>query len=439
MKDNNPVVKLHDDGGEKPPVTAEGGILHHLRVSIIATLVLALICCGIYPLIVWGLSQAIFHDKANGSLISDKDGKVIGSRLIGQSFSDAKYFHPRPSAAGNGYDPTASGGSNLGPTSKKLMFGTTKDSVFTIIVVDKSPAASSAGRVEGTFVSSANGKITVSDTPATGAAAKQTTYALDPAAVVTAQGRTLAKTSPAAGANVELKFNAATPPAVTAVTVIDKVTEGIISAVDTTAVKISLAAEKDTPATDYTVQPTAAILLSGKADAKLADVQVGAKVRILTATVEDYDGIADRVIHYCEDNSIDYTSSIPKSSFEDADGIDDVKLINAFNGAATAPTITPTKRVPADAVTASASGLDPHISVENAVIQIAHVADARKMTPEALKKLIEENTDGRDLGFLGEPGVNVLTLNLALDKVAPVAPPTTAPTTAPATAPAAKP
>ena len=438
MKDNNPAVKLHDESHDKPPAVAEGGIIHHLRVSIVATIVLALICCGAYPLIVWGLSQAIFHDKANGSLITDSGGQVIGSKLIGQTFSDPKYFHPRPSAAGNnGYDPISSSGSNLGPTSKKLMFGTTKDSVFTIIVVDKSTAAtSSTGRSEGLFVSSANGKITISDAPAAGAAAKQTTYPLDAAAVVTAQGRTLSKTSPVVGANVELKFNAATPPVVTAVTVIDKVTEGTISVVDTSAVKISLAAEKDTPATDYAVQPTAAILISGKPDAKLADVQVGAKVRILTATVEDYDGIADRVAHFCEDNNIDYTSSIAVASFKDADGLDDVKLINAFNGSATPPKITPKKPIPADAVTASASGLDPHISPENAEIQIAHVADARKMSPDALKKLIEENTDGRDLGIFGEAGVKVLTLNLALDKAAPV---TASPTTAPATAPATKP
>src|SRR5882672_7293227 len=91
-----------------------------IRGAIFATLVLAVVCCGLYPLIVFGISQALFRDKANGSLIVDRDGAVRGSKLLGQGFADAKYFHPRPSAAGNGYDATSSGGSNLGPTSRKL-------------------------------------------------------------------------------------------------------------------------------------------------------------------------------------------------------------------------------------------------------------------------------------------------------------------------------
>src|SRR6266567_293597 len=92
----------------------------HIRGAMVSTLVLAVVCCGVYPLIVFGISQAFFRDKANGSLIVDPNRTVRGSKLLGQAFADPKYFHPRPSAAGNGYDASSSGGSNLGPTSQKL-------------------------------------------------------------------------------------------------------------------------------------------------------------------------------------------------------------------------------------------------------------------------------------------------------------------------------
>jgi K+-transporting ATPase ATPase C chain len=84
-------------------------------VTIIMTILLGII----YPLAMTGISQLLFPDKANGSLVMVKDS-VIGSSLLGQSFGSAKYFHSRPSAAGDGYDPMKSGGSNLGPTSKAL-------------------------------------------------------------------------------------------------------------------------------------------------------------------------------------------------------------------------------------------------------------------------------------------------------------------------------
>src|SRR4029453_3451799 len=92
----------------------------HIRGAVVSTLVLAVVCCGLYPLIVFGISQLLFRDQANGSLITGVDGRVRGSKLFGQSFSHPKYFRPRPSAAGNGYNATSSGGSNLGPTSQKL-------------------------------------------------------------------------------------------------------------------------------------------------------------------------------------------------------------------------------------------------------------------------------------------------------------------------------
>jgi K+-transporting ATPase ATPase C chain len=204
-------------------------LLYHLRVSLVATLVLAILLCGIYPLIVWGLAQAIFPTKANGSLIV-KDGRVRGSALLGQNFTDPKYFHPRPSAAGSGYDATSSGGTNLGPLSDKLINGIHK-----------------------------------------------------------------------------------------------KTPDG-----------------KDDPA--------------------------------------NFDGIKDLVDVYRKENGLD--NSTP---------------------------------VPADAVTRSASGLDPHISRANAILQLPRVAKARGLSREVVQKLVDDNTDGRNLGILGERGVNVVLLNLALD------------------------
>jgi K+-transporting ATPase ATPase C chain len=92
----------------------------NLITALLYTVVTTVLFGLVYPLIVTGLAQALFHDKANGQLLY-KNGELVGSRIIGQPFSASQYFHSRPSAAGNGYDAANSGGSNYAPTNKKLI------------------------------------------------------------------------------------------------------------------------------------------------------------------------------------------------------------------------------------------------------------------------------------------------------------------------------
>lgn len=193
-----------------------------LRKAVASTAVFAVVCCGIYPLVVTGVAQALFANKANGSLIKDNNGTIRGSALLAQGFTGGQYFHPRPSAAGaHGYDAVGSSGSNLGPTSQKL-----------------------------------------------------------------------------------------------------------------------------------------------------------------------HDAIKERIAAY-----------------------------RATNGLAA------DAQVPADAVTASGSGLDPYISTSNADLQSARVARARQMDVESIHILIRQHTTSPDFGILGGAGVNVLQLNMALDALPPVSSP----------------
>ena len=125
----------------KKPTEPGGSIVGHLLSSLSAMFMLTVLCCGLYPLLVWGLARGIFPNQANGSLITKdgtpttKDEDAVGTSLLGQPFLLPGYFHSRPSAAGNsagatfsstgGYDPTSSGGTNYGPLNDSLLNGAT--------------------------------------------------------------------------------------------------------------------------------------------------------------------------------------------------------------------------------------------------------------------------------------------------------------------------
>lgn len=159
------------------------------------------------------------------------------------------------------------------------------------------------------------------------------------------------------------------------------------------------------------------------------------------AEVLAYDGVRLRTIHYANDNGIPFKlyqvaadgskAEVPLKNYQNSDGsLNDTGLVDAFpHNGVTAGLIaadfgTP---IPGDAVTASGSGLDPHISPANAELQKNRVAVARGITPDQVEELIKAHTDGPDLGFLGDPGVNVLMLNIALDQKYPLPAPATQP------------
>ncbi len=115
------IAHLESSAVPDPAAGPRAGTFHDLVPSIRAAVVTLVLTGLAYPLAMTGIAQVLFPGRASGSLVTDQSGKVVGSELLAQGFSDAAYFQPRPSAAGEkGYDPLASGGSNLGPTSKKL-------------------------------------------------------------------------------------------------------------------------------------------------------------------------------------------------------------------------------------------------------------------------------------------------------------------------------
>jgi potassium-transporting ATPase KdpC subunit len=143
-----------------PASKAPDSTLRHLLTSVIYTVVTVIALGFVYPLVVWGISLVLFPHQANGSLIVS-NGTVIGSELVGQNFSKPGYFHPRPSAAGKGYDPTSTGGTNFGPTSKKLI-----DSTKAAVEALRKENPDASGPIPADLVSSSGSGIDPAISPA---------------------------------------------------------------------------------------------------------------------------------------------------------------------------------------------------------------------------------------------------------------------------------
>ena len=288
-----------------------GNLIRVHSAALRALLVLTIITGLAYPVLVWAIAQLPgLKDKADGSLVT-AGGKVVGSSLIGQLFTDAKgnalpqYFQSRPSGAGTGYDPMASGASNLGP--ENIVDAAGKPSLLTQVCTRSYAVAEAEG--------------------------------LDRAA----------------GAR----------PFCTA---------------DGVGAVLSVIGPRD--ATGNVSHPTKVVSVNQPC--------ATTKVPFLAT----YEGVRVE----CATDGADYTAG----------------QIVAIRGAAPAD-----PQVPADAVTASGSGLDPDISTDYADLQVDRVAKARHLSADQVRALVRDNTSGRALGFMGEPRVNVLQLNLALDQKYP--------------------
>ncbi|MFL0293173.1 potassium-transporting ATPase subunit C [Mycobacterium sp. SMC-18] len=288
-----------------------GNLIRVHSAALRALLVLTVITGLAYPVLVWAIAQLPgLKDKADGSLVT-AGGKVVGSSLIGQLFTDAKgnalpqYFQSRPSNAGTGYDPMASGAGNLGPES--IVDAAGKPSLLTQVCTRSYAVAGAEG--------------------------------LDRAA----------------GAR----------PFCTA---------------DGVGAVLSVIGPRD--ATGNVTHPSKVVSVNQPC--------ATTKVPFLAT----YEGVRVE----CATDGADYTAG----------------QIVAIRGAAPAD-----PQVPADAVTASGSGLDPDISADYADLQVDRVAKARHLSADEVRALVRDNTKGRVLGFMGEPRVNVLQLNLALDQKHP--------------------
>ncbi|MEB4211171.1 potassium-transporting ATPase subunit C [Mycobacterium sp. 94-17] len=297
-----------------------------LHWAALRTLLVLTVITGLaYPLFVWLVAQFPgLRGHAEGSILT-ANGKPLGSSLIGQQFIDKdgnalpQYFQSRPSAAGNGYDPTSSGGSNLGPES--------------IIDTPADPAQLAAGK------SAADAGF-------------------KPGLLTTVCSRSAA-VAKLEGVDGSRPF----------------CTGGGVGAV------LSVIGPRD--ARGNVVHPTRVVSVNEPCGSTTAP--------FLTL----YEGVRVECAKYGEDYTIGQIVPIRGAAPDDP-------------------------AVPADAVTASGSGLDPNISPAYAEIQVARVAKVRHVSAAQIRELVAQHTSGRELGFFGEPCVNVLQLNLQLDHRYPV-------------------
>jgi K+-transporting ATPase ATPase C chain len=316
-----------------------------------AMVVLTLITGAAYPAAVWAVAQLPgLHDKAEGSIVT-AHGRIVGSSLIGQAFLDAKgnaipqYFQSRPSAAGSGYDTSASGGTNLGPES--------------IVDTPGDPAngaasnAAASGYKAGLLSQVCANSYTV--------AGNETVKALGPVPAQTVSGARPFCTNPgdAYGQSV-----------------------GAV---------LTLIGPRDNRG--HVVHPTRVISINE------ACTGTDGKQRNVAPFIATYDGVKVECANYTDN----------------VNGVYNVGQNVPIYGDAPAD-----PQVPPDAVTNSGSGLDPNISPAYAKLQVARVAEARDITPAQVEAAIGDNTGGRALGFMGEPTVNVLQLNVELDQKYPV-------------------
>jgi len=321
-------------------------------IALRATIVTLVLTGLIYPLVLTGLAQVIFPWQANGSLASDDNHKVVGSTLIGQAFTGAAYFQPRPSAAGSGYDATSSGGSNFGPTSSAL-----RDRVARQL----GPMATYAGGPD-------IGRPVAADVESW---FQKDRFGGKPGIVE--------------------QWSAAHPDIAQNWVKADKLNSDYVAAWRKTHAK---------EVADW-------VKASGGApEPKPEDLAVPFFASFSKARPGAFPSIVE---HKAADGKTVKVVEIVKEG-------SDIQSI-FFDMWLTAHPQAELSQVAADAVTASASGLDPDITLENALAQIPRIADARKIDPQRIRALLDANLEGRDLGFLGEPRVNVLQVNLALNSL----------------------